>query len=233
MFMTSMAMIEGLQLRICVGVANVGVANLLSWALRVYDCQFTCTTYDVQVHCRLYGFDTSVVVLGVRVECTSLKISLCFFKERSHHLRRRFSFSIHHPSSSSSFDCRLSAATPRHTVVANSRIGKCAVAVGVRLCCEFCGKMSLKRRTATRGLICALVFGLLSSSVSFASPFSWFVMCMCGHMVFADDCGRDDANSWCLCIMATVVFIFSQYCLSYHMPDSTLLYGTGTNQPRI
>ena len=33
MFMTSMAMIEGLQLRLCVGVANVVVANLLSWAL--------------------------------------------------------------------------------------------------------------------------------------------------------------------------------------------------------
>ena len=177
------------------------------------------------------GSCTSVLVLGVRVECTGLQISSCFLWSSVRIISSSFSFSIHHPSSS--FDCRLSAATPRHTVVANSRIGKCAVAVGVRLCCEFCGKMSLKRRTATRGLICALVFGLLSSSVSFASPFSWFVMCMCGHMVFADDCGRDDANSWCLCIMATVVFIFSQYCLSYCMPDSTLLYGTGTNQPRI
>ena len=51
-----MAMIEGLQLRICVGVANVGVANLLSWALECTIVYLLVLHKKKLVHYRLYAF---------------------------------------------------------------------------------------------------------------------------------------------------------------------------------
>ena len=56
MFMTSMAMIEGLQLRLCVGVANVVVANLLSWALECTIVYLLVLHNKKLVHYWLYVF---------------------------------------------------------------------------------------------------------------------------------------------------------------------------------